>query len=273
MRHILLHGHIFKNAGSTLDWSLRRSFGPAFCEHRDDAAMREAPRDTLAAAVSESSMVALSSHNLPSPPPSLDGIVFHAVFLLRHPIERALSVYAFERQQQAMTPGAQAAKRMNLQDYVAWRLQDEVRPVIRNFQTRFLAGGAVRHGSDTLTSDAVAAAHQRLTAGAPVGLVDRYDASMVALEAALRPFFPGLDLAYMPQNVSRGAGPAAALDVTGAQEQLGPLWEPLLAHNAQDLALYEAAGAALERRIAALPDAGRDLEQFRQRLAALRQQA
>lgn len=274
MRHILLHGHIFKNAGSTLDWSLRRSFGTAFCEHRDDAAMREAPLETLAASVSDTSMVALSSHNLPSPPPSLDGIVFHTVFLLRHPIERALSVYAFERQQQATTPGAQAAKRMNLQDYVAWRLQDEVRPVIRNFQTRFLAGGAVRHGSEPLTSDAVAAAHQRLTAGGPVGLVERYDVSMVVLEAALRPFFPELDLAYLPQNVSRGVGPAAVADIAeSAREQLGPLWEPLLVHNAHDLALYEAAGTALDGCIAALPEAGRDLEQFRQRLAALRQQA
>ncbi|TCO74892.1 hypothetical protein [Chromatocurvus halotolerans] len=274
MRHILLHGHIFKNAGSTLDWSLRRCFGSGFCEHRDDAAMREAPRDALAAGVANSSIVALSSHNLPSPPPSIDGIAFYTVFLLRHPIERALSVYAFERQQQATTPGAQAAKRMNLQDYVAWRLQDEVRPVIRNFQTRFLAGGAVRHGSEPLTSDAVAAAHQRLKAGAPVGLVERYDASMMVLEAALRPFFPQLDLAYLPQNVSRGVGPAAVANIAGsAREQLGPLWEPLLAHNAHDLALYAAAGKALDRRIATLPDVGRDLEQFRQRLAALRQQA
>ncbi|MFN2288478.1 MAG: hypothetical protein ABR578_09125 [Chromatocurvus sp.] len=276
MRHILLHGHIFKNAGSTLDWSLRRSFGSSFCEHRDDAAMREAPRDALAAAFADASIVALSSHNLPSPPPSIDGIVFHTVFLLRHPIERALSVYAFERRQQAMTPGAQAAKRMSLQDYVAWRLQDDVRPVIRNFQTRFLAGGAVRHGYETLTPDSVSAAYQRLTAGVPVGLVERYDASMVALEAALRPFFPRLDLAYVPQNVSqklsRVADPVAAPDQAAAKEELGPLWEPLLAHNAHDLALYAAAGTVLDRCIAALPDAGRDLEQFRQRLAALRQQ-
>lgn len=267
MRHILLHGHIFKNAGSTLDWSLRRSFGPAFCEHRDDAAMCESPAAALAAAVADPSIKALSSHNLPSPPPHPVGIEFHSLFLLRHPVERVLSVYAFERRQQVETPGAQAAKRMSLQAYVAWRLQDNVRPVIRNFQTRFLAGGAVRHGDEALTSEAVAVACERLADGIPAGIVERYDASMVVLEAALGHLFPELDLAYVSQNVGLTAAPDAAT----AKEQLGALWEQVVAHNAHDLALYEAAGVALDRRIAALPDFARNLDVFRQRSAALKQ--
>ena len=114
MRHVLLHGHMFKNAGTTLDWSLRRSFGAGFYEHRDDAAMREAPDHALAVALRNKAVVALSSHNLPCPPPVIPGVHFHCVFLLRHPIARILSVYAFERAQQAQTPGALTAKRMDL---------------------------------------------------------------------------------------------------------------------------------------------------------------
>jgi len=266
MRHILLHGHIFKNAGSTLDWSLRRSFGSAFCQHRDDAAMRAAPQDTLAAAVADASMVALSSHNLPSPPPPLDGIAFHPVFLLRHPIERVLSVYAFERQQQAMTPGAQAAKRLNLQDYVAWRLQDDVRPVIRNFQTRFLADGSARHALDPLSAEAVAAARQQLSDGALIGIVERYDESMVVLEEALKPLFPPLDLACVPQNVT----PSSARGAESARAQLGALWDDVLAHNRDDLALYDEALAVLDRQITSIPAFPRKLGHFRERSAALR---
>ena len=266
MRHILLHGHIFKNAGSTLDWSLRRSFGAAFCEHRDDVAMREAPGNALAAALTDETIVALSSHNLPSPPPQIPGVCFQSLFLLRNPIERVLSVYAFERAQQADTPGAQAARRMSLQDYVAWRLQDSVRPVIRDFQTRFLAGGALRHSAGPLSEEDVVCARQRLADGAPVGIVERYDDSMVALEGVLKPVFPDIDLACVPQNV----GPGPAQGEASVREQLGAVWADVVAHNAHDLALYSLAVEALDRGIGAMPDFERDLARYRHRSAALR---
>jgi len=269
MRHILLHGHMFKNAGTTLDWSLRRSFGAGFCGHRDDAAMREAPNNALAEALGNEAVVALSSHNLPCPPPAIPGVHFHCVFLLRHPIERILSVYAFERAQQAESPGALAAKRMHLQDYVAWRLQDPVRPVIRNFQTRFLAGVSERNAGVPLSAAAVAAAHRRLAEGAHIGIVERYDDSMVALEAALRPHFPDLDLAYVAQNVAASSDRATAGQTRSAQERLGPLWDAVMAHNAEDLALYQLAVQSLDRRIAAEPDFAGKLSSFRQRRAAL----
>jgi len=35
MRHIILHHHIFKNAGMTLDFSLKRQFGDAFANIHD----------------------------------------------------------------------------------------------------------------------------------------------------------------------------------------------------------------------------------------------
>ena len=41
--NILLHGHMFKNAGSTLDWSLRQNFGADFLDHRDDEYLRDNP--------------------------------------------------------------------------------------------------------------------------------------------------------------------------------------------------------------------------------------
>ena len=40
MKQVILHGHIFKNAGTTLDWALKRSFGKAFVDHRRDDQMR-----------------------------------------------------------------------------------------------------------------------------------------------------------------------------------------------------------------------------------------
>ena len=44
MRHIILHGHIFKNAGTTFDWSLQKNFGKNFLDHRKDLLMRREGR-------------------------------------------------------------------------------------------------------------------------------------------------------------------------------------------------------------------------------------
>ena len=268
MRHILLHGHIFKNAGSTLDWSLRRSFGPGFCEHRNDQVMRDTPDAALRDALRDPALMALSSHNLPSQPPRARGICFHTVFLLRDPVERVLSVYAFERAQQANTPGARAAKRMTLQEYVGWRLQDDVRPVIRDFQTRFLAGAAWRRSSDALSEHALAEARRQVEESALVGIVSRYDDSMVMIEAALEGYFPRLDLAYVAQNVRRG-GAGAAASATPAKVQLGSLFDEVLAHNRHDSALYALASEQLEQRITALADFARRREAFQCRRSAL----
>jgi len=40
-RPVLVHAHMFKNAGSTLDWSLARSFGKGFVDHREDRGMKQ----------------------------------------------------------------------------------------------------------------------------------------------------------------------------------------------------------------------------------------
>ena len=53
MRHVILHGHIFKNAGTSFDWSLERSFGEAFVDHREDKLMREGRDKHLEAFLTE----------------------------------------------------------------------------------------------------------------------------------------------------------------------------------------------------------------------------
>ena len=45
--HVLLYGHNFDNAGSSLDQRLHRRFGEGFTDHRDNEAMREAALSTL----------------------------------------------------------------------------------------------------------------------------------------------------------------------------------------------------------------------------------
>ena len=265
MRHVLLHGHIFKNAGTTLDWSLRRCFGDGFCEHRVDRDMRLEPTRTLACALEDERIVALSSHSLPSPLPALPGLSLHPLYLLRHPIERLRSVYAFERRQDAQTPGARAAKAMGFREYVAWRMRDDVGPTIRNFQTRYLAGQFAYKPGSAVLSTMFDSALDYLKQIGNVGIVELYDESMVRFEAALGPVFPSIDLAHVPQNVSaRGES-----EVATVYEELGSLCGEVIDRNSYDLALYSCARETLQRRLSELPDFADRLAQLRKRNSAL----
>ena len=147
-RTVILHGHIFKNAGTTFDWSLKRNFGEGFVDHREDKDMRRQGADYLLRYLEERpGIVALSSHHLCCPLPVSEAFDFVPIFMLRHPIERIWSVYQFERRQKSDSPGARRAKELDLKRYALWRMQDDVNPAIRNYQT---AGRGFRKRPRTL---------------------------------------------------------------------------------------------------------------------------
>ena len=272
MRSVLLHGHIFKNAGSTLDWSLERSFGEGFIDHRRDDLMRSRGGEYVAEMVQEDSAIkAISSHHMPGPIPVVSGVRFVQVYLLRHPIKRIRSVYDFERKQQAETPGAIAAKAMNFKEYVDWRMQRKVAPTIRNFQARYLAGCFPPLHEKLSELDYFSLALEVLRQNPFIGIVEQYDQSMVMLEDLLQPEFPGLDLAHVPQNVTRRRlGAESARDVSAVLDSLGDLQERVIEHNSFDLALYEAAMSLFRDRLEALDDLQGRMKDFRARCKALR---
>lgn len=272
MRHVLLHGHIFKNAGTTFDWSLERCFGDAFLDHRDDKAMREQRGRHLATLLeSRPELKAVSSHFLCYPLPESDGVEFHSMMFLRHPIERIASVYAFERKQDADTRGARAAKEKDFAEYVAWRLEAGVPRTIRDYQAGNISGHHDLSPAKEPPSSWLVQASERLERAAGVGVVDRYDESMIVLEAALRPSFPDIDLAYVRQNVTQADTTQSIEEkVEAILGRLGDLAGEVLRQNSFDLALYRQANLRLDAALAQLPDSDDRLAKFHQRCSKLR---
>ena len=147
MRPLILHGHLFKNAGSTFDWSLRRCFEDSFLDHRDDESMREGGNEFLKSLILKNpGLIAISSHVMPLMHSYPTGIKIIPIYFLRHPLLRVRSVYEFElRQLPAITPGAIEAKNRSFGEYIAWRLDEKVGAIIRNYHSRYL-GGLRRRG-------------------------------------------------------------------------------------------------------------------------------
>jgi hypothetical protein len=273
MRYILLHGHIFKNAGTTFDWALHKNFGKNFLDHREDKLMRAEGRTHLAElCTAEPDLCALSSHHMTRDLPEIESLQFIQVYLLRHPIERVRSVYDFERAQQGLTPGAKAAKSKSFRDYVAWRMLPTVAHTIRNYQTLYLAGHHSLADDEQIATKCFPDAMAAVNKFSLIGLVERYDESMVMLEESLRESFPALDLAYVAQNVSKGKRrKKAPLDgVARTLEDLGDLQRTIIDKNSFDLALYQMAVQRFDARITHIDQFSDKLADFQERCQRLR---
>ena len=264
-RPLILHAHLFKNAGSTFDWSLRRQFGHAFLDHRDDAAMRDNPAYLQQYLQVHSGISALSSHWLPLPLRREELPRAHLCLLIRHPLERALSVYNFERQQDADGPGNRKARDLSFADYVAWRLEPGVGPALKNFHTRYLSGDYFDDDMERSFDRAVAL----LEATPLVGLVDRYALSMALFERGLRDDFPAIDLSFEPQNTSQR--PADSLDqrLAALAESLGPLLDVLESHNRHDLRLYKLVDERIRGLLLTSPELQQQAQEIEGRSGAM----
>lgn len=266
-RTVIIHNHLFKNAGTTIDWALRNNFGRGFVDHRDDRMMMEGKAQYLLRFLRDHPHIqALSSHHLRQPLPQDKDIRLLLLTMYRHPVARAWSVYAFERKQKHInTLGARFAREHDFPEYVVWRMNPEVPPSIRNFHVRKTLPVSIGYKTP-LTEEDLTRAKVALENMPLVGIVERFDVSMVLFEQALRPYFSGLDLSYVPQNVNSSRKTTTEEQIDLVRDKLGrDLYGQFLECNAMDLELYEHAKSVIEARWQRLVDRDRLLEDFRLR--------
>jgi hypothetical protein len=195
-RTVVLHYHLFKNAGSSVDAILRRNF-------RDKWVSREFERrgGSNTASVEDwiretPNAIAYSSHTMIGPLPEVEGVKIVSFMLLRDPIERIKSAYRFERLQQADTWGANLAKEHDFEGYVRARLARPGDRQCRDFQVHRLASLVPEGGTKM---ERALAALDRLTI---VGTVDRFNLHMRRLAGEIGTFFDGFRLETVHANAS-----------------------------------------------------------------------
>lgn len=264
---VLIHAHMFKNAGTSFDSSLTASFGNRFVDHRNDTAMRQGASYLEAYLLDNPDLLAISSHWITFPLPAVSETKLDLVLLFRDPIERTRSVYEFERRQQGEDhPGTRNARNMSFRDYVSWRLEANTGPVIKNFHTRFCSGDYFGADLDTMYSRA-----QELVRSTPLlGLVHRYHESMVLFEFLLKDRYPTLDLAYTVLNTSRPdeelAPDQRRRDI---ENELADLLPDLLAANKFDLQLYDLTQSLFQSHLNLVPDLPERIQSLQERCKAL----
>ncbi len=267
MRHILLHCHFFKNAGSTIDWALHRSFLNNLFVNKDHFDSIFDWNDSLLELVEERDVAGVTTHIFSIVPPKKEGLCIWPVAMVRHPIERVSSVFRYDQKRKFNNAqGLIPHQEVTIQEYVKIYLQHGTPAFIRNMHTLRFAN---RNNGTPVTASDYQKAVSTLERTKTIGLVRRYDESMVLFEEHLRPHFPELDLAYIPQNINQ---PPATIEqrLQHLREELGDaLYEQLCRANEYDLRLYVKTCELFEERIARIDHFESKLAEFRKRCQAL----
>lgn len=240
MRKLILHYHLFKNAGTSVDELLKRSFGNRWVTREFNGGGPAAHRAELARWLQDDGdALAFSSHTAQLPPPALPGVSCFPLLFVRHPIDRIASAYAFETQQGGGGFGAVLARRTTLAGYIEVRLSLGHDRQCRNFHVARLA-----QMFPAADGDELARAMKALDALPFVGLVEAFDASVQRMADWLRPHFPAFQAVTVAKNVTRGLGTPLADKLAALRQEIGDaLWAQLLEANRDDLVVYEAVAA------------------------------
>lgn len=251
-RVVIIHDHLFKNAGSTIDWILKKNFGKNFIDHRDDEEMKKGPEYLKTYIGRHKNIQAISSHHFSPPLPELQDVRFVLIKMFRNPIERVLSIYNFEKKQRpARSAGACYASTHDFQDYVDWRLSDRAGAVMRNFHVRRLLER--RYRKNQITDELYAMALENLEKVELIGLVEQFDDSMLLFEDKLSLYFNNLDFKYIAQNVNKKGRVKGESGESQVRSMLSDsLYERLLEENAYDTMLMTRVQELFAQRFACL---------------------
>lgn len=260
-RHVLLHYHIFKNAGTTIDSILRANLDSGFTNYEgNDHNSSISNEELLRFLAANPKIKALSSHHLRPPRPEDARFVFHDIVFLRNPLARLSSSYEFYRRAETSAdPLTVVAKERNIRDFFNILL-DSYPSHACNAQVNFLAnaGHQIPIRADLLR------ACERALAASFLGVVELFDESIVWAEYTLRLNFGALDFSYVAQNVTTGQTRSLDKQLAKLSQECGEdTYTRLQEANQLDLELLKIADEDVLRRLRCVPRHERRIESLR----------
>jgi hypothetical protein len=239
MRTVILHYHLFKNAGTSLDAALKENFSEVNGEWvtkefpAQPAQNREQVKQWI---IDNPQAKCFSSHTAILPIPVIEGVKVIPVIFMRHPIDRMASAYSFESKQGGDGFGPVLARNTNLAGYIETRLALGHDRQCRDFHAhRFAAMFGEKQGDEATRAKM---AVEQLPF---VGLVERFSESLEQLENLLaEEGFEAIKLKPVEKNVSRRVSKSLEDKLAEINEQLGEeVFAKLVEANEVDLGIWE----------------------------------
>ncbi len=230
---MLIHIHIPKNAGTTVDSILKRNFGERYYDFYTDRNGKFLTQSEFIQLVKKIQPYTdvLSAHDIhPLEQETSKQLELNYFTLIRHPVERARSLYYHERR----NTGKNHISQKSFHEYVQERSKED--RAISNWQTYNIGGEA-----DFFKAKKI------LDNFALVGLVEKFDESLLLLREKFKKGLNknkliNLNIFYQQQNISQSK---IVTEPMGEEKTL----EKLIEMNQEDLQLFEYASTRLNIEI------------------------
>jgi hypothetical protein len=248
-RTVVVHYHLFKCAGTSVETVLEQNFGQNLLRLDHEASFsRIFASELLEALDANDQITAVTSHQLKMPLPVKEKVKFLPLVFLRHPLDRILSVYRFDRRRGPVTPDAKIAAENTLAKYL--RIQMDAQKQVVNFHVNSLTDAWDEFARRPLPLGAEA--HLERALGVleqlpVVGVVERFSESAEAYQDLVSASFP--DFRFIVDAVNVDPNRSEHLDdrLYEMQEEAGEeIYQELSELNANDLHLYETANLHLD---------------------------
>lgn len=262
-RKVIVHYHVFKNAGTSIDHILKTNFTgfrwhneefPTTPDHESILSDRSNSRLVQKWIANHPEVVVLSSHTAVMPLPKLPETEIFPIIMVRNPIVRLQSSYLFQRQR--FESGFEdRATRLAGQNDLAGYLRGLLKQGrATNFTSVRLA--AAVPGSVKQIRQRAFRALQVLPF---VGVTEMFEQSMKRMELWLAPHFPAFRVLPTWQNASDQAEKPVSERLAEIRREIGAgLYAEILEANRLDIEVHEAAsrmiGGALRPGLHQYPD-------------------
>ena len=245
-RAVIVHYHLFKCAGTSVEHTLEKCFGKKLLRIDQDVPFGKIfAKDLLVELKENHQIMAVTSHQLKMPLPKLENFQFLPIVFLRHPIDRIQSVYNFDKRRGPVTPDAKVAVENDFANYL--RIQIDNDKQVKDFYVRSLTDAwDLDTGTKSLLpiglDEHFSRAFEVLKSLPVVGVVEEFSKSAKTFEIWISKYLPEFSFSVSRQNVDPSRLSNLEDRLQRVREEIGDeIFEELVEVNSYDFRLYEAA--------------------------------
>jgi len=239
-RQVVLHYHIFKNAGTSVDAILRDCFADGFMTVDGPVPEFFINQTEVNVMVRNRAQVkALSSHQIRLPVPTDRRLAYCPIIFIRRPELRIQSMWRFQRSRNDSHPATRLAKQLDFADWVRFHLEERAQAPLMNQQSLLFSFEYDRR-TPVNHPDILDRAIANIDSLPFVGIVEHFEESMKMYQRLYQPGVPDLQVDRLPQlNRTTDQELESEEQIERFQHELGAeLFSELSERMHMDLELY-----------------------------------